>query len=71
MNIEEVEEPETTRITTKNEHPRSWRAERAKKYEFPGPPFGTQKCVPRSFCSNFGFVFVSQVWQKNDRIEKG
>ena len=34
MNLEEVEEPETTRITTKNEHPRSWRAERAKKYEF-------------------------------------
>ena len=34
MNIEEVEEPETTRIATKNEHPRSWRAERAIKYEF-------------------------------------
>ena len=34
MNIEEVEEPETTRITTRNQHQRSWRAERAKKYEF-------------------------------------
>ena len=34
MNIEEVEEPETTRITTQNEHRRSWSAETAKKYEF-------------------------------------
>lgn len=30
----------------------------------PEPSFGTQKCVPRSFCSNFGFVFVCRVWQK-------
>ena len=32
MNIEEVEEPETTRITTKNEHLRSWRAANYENY---------------------------------------